>query len=265
MFGRALGVFMRISRLDTSLIVFLSLAVPLYLRLHDYRMALGRSLPLMVIAMCGFILNDIHDAERDEENHPNRPLPRKQLTDTHAAIIYFVLLAAALAALRAFVDAPMAAWYLLLLVALINYNYIVTFFPFLKNIYAAGTGTIPLVILALTLGRDQVSVTTLVALFCFLLGRELLMDVEDLRGDGNTLAKILGPVLATYAGFALKLGSVGVLLAGASGRLSINLAIAILALDVVFAVAWTKQQFRRVVLHGMKAQLALGIAYVATV
>ncbi|MBS1984288.1 MAG: UbiA family prenyltransferase [Bdellovibrionales bacterium] len=263
MIARAIAVFVRISRLDTSLIVFLSLAVPLYLRLHDYRAALGRAFPLLAISMCGFILNDIHDVERDAENHPDRPLPRRQLSQAQAAAIYFVLLAAALVTLRAFVDAPMAALYLLLLIALINYNYVVAYFPYLKNVYAAATGVLPLVILALTLGHAHIAIVTLLALFCFLLGRELLMDVEDLRGDTGTLAKRIGAPPATYAAFALKFLSAFTLLIAAPNGWPVQLAIAILSLDLIFAFAWTRSGLRRAVVHAMKAQLVLGIAYVA--
>src|ERR1700742_3690788 len=137
MLGRGLRALAAVSRLDTSAIVSASVAVPLYFKTNDLALALGKSLPLLAITMCGFILNDIHDVERDRENHPRRPLPREDLTEIQAAVIYFVLLACALIVLRAFVAPEIAVLYLLLLVALMNYNYVVKYFPILKNVYVA--------------------------------------------------------------------------------------------------------------------------------
>src|ERR1051326_1660581 len=240
MVGRAISAIARISRIDTSLVVFLSLGVPLYFKVHSVELALAKSLPILAIAMCGFILNDIHDIERDRENHPDRPLPRKQLSETQAAVLYFSLLSTALVMLRIFVDVEEIFLYLLLLIALINYNYIVDYFPYLKNVYVACVGIIPLLILSLLLKRQDMMLATIPALFAFLLGREILMDVEDLRGDGTTLSRVFGPRVAIRAGFCLKAAAGATLLVLASNNWMKICAVVMLGFDAAFVLIWFK-------------------------
>jgi hypothetical protein len=167
-----------------------------------------------------------------------------------------------LTVLRVFVEPAIAFLYLLLLVALINYNYVVAYFPYLKNLYVASAGLIPILILSLLLKQHRLMITTMCALFAYLLGRELLLDTEDLGGDGNTLVRMLGANAASILGFSFEAIAAVVLLVAASNVSARWCAATILAFEVIFAMLWPVHGLRRAILHAMKVQLALGIAYI---
>src|SRR3954466_2069741 len=115
----------QLTRLDSCAIVFLCVAIPLFVATGDLYDSPLRALPLLTISMCGFVINDIHDIEKDRLNHPERPLARNDLSPFTASVIYFLLLGISLVLVKALVDLAHVYLYLLLLISLINYNYIV--------------------------------------------------------------------------------------------------------------------------------------------
>src|SRR5262249_55421976 len=157
------------------------------------------------IFMCGYTANNLHDIEKDRENHPDRPLPAGEINISAAAIAFFCLLALALISVREWIVAPNAFLYLLILIAMINYNYVVFYFPSLKNVLVAFAGTIPLFILAEAAHGPTVRVSVICSLFFFLLGIEVLSDTEDIAGDGNTLVKMMGTRRAANIAFFAKI------------------------------------------------------------
>src|ERR1017187_7491524 len=73
----------QLTRVDSSVMGFLCLFIPVYARTGDVGLSLGRAIPLLFICMCTFIANDLDDFERDRINHPERPLPGHRLSPTH--------------------------------------------------------------------------------------------------------------------------------------------------------------------------------------
>src|SRR6266481_2021310 len=104
---------------------FLCLFIPIYVRTKDLAVSLGRAIPLLFICMCTFIANDLDDLERDQTNHPDRPLPARHLNPTVAAGLYFICLALSLFFTRHFADQRTAFWYYVLLTLSISYGYVV--------------------------------------------------------------------------------------------------------------------------------------------
>src|SRR5262249_44116806 len=142
--------------------------------------------------------------DKDRLNHPERPLARSALSPFSASVIYFVLLGVSLTLIKAVVELPYVYLYLLLLVGLINYNYVVLYTPILKNVYVATVGTIPLFILASLVPRQRGYILVVGSLFMFLLAREILMDIEDVVGDGMTFSKRVGLEHAQRIAFSVK-------------------------------------------------------------
>jgi geranylgeranylglycerol-phosphate geranylgeranyltransferase len=258
----AVTVVCALTRLDTCTIVFLSLLLPLYFASNDLLFSLKNSLPVLTICMCGFVINDLSDIEKDRENHPNRPLPSQTINELGASIIYFTLLAFSLITIKLYVSPAHVYLYVLLLVALINYNYVVAYVPAAKNIYVATVGLIPIFILASLVDSGSILVRIAPSLFLFLLGREMLMDVEDSKGDLNTLANLVGAKTAENVAFLLKsLGSVGLCLA-ITGTTDAALVVLLVLFDGLFAWAWKRGRYRRTTIHLMKLQLLVGIYFV---
>jgi 4-hydroxybenzoate polyprenyltransferase len=212
--------------------------------------------------MCGFVINDLHDIEKDAENHPARPLPSEQISPIVASIIYFALLTISLVTIKLYVAPSNVYLYFALLLGLINYNYVVEYIPYLKNPYVSAIGVIPLLILSSLLPSASSRVPIIAtALFLFLFGREMLMDVQDARGDSLTLVKRLGITTSEQVAFALKITGSVVLAAGARRLSEVALAGLVLLGDFVFLYSWRKQRLRRVIIFVMKLQLLLGIYF----
>jgi geranylgeranylglycerol-phosphate geranylgeranyltransferase len=211
--------------------------------------------------MSGFVINDLHDIEKDKTNHPHRPLPSQQVTPVAACILYFFLLTLSLVLIKANVEPTHTYIYLIFLVGLINYNYVVSYIPWLKDFYVATIGIFPLFILSSLLPEGRGHGPVIICLFLFLLGREMLMDIEDFGGDGETLVKKIGLGISAYAAFGAKfLGSL--FLSRQIGDLwGAIILFAVVVSDLLFLFLWSRPTMRGVVLFCMKLQLLLGIYY----
>src|SRR5688572_25750894 len=98
-------------------------------RTQDVGKSFVTATPLLFISMCTFIANDLNDRERDEINHPERPLPSGHVTPAFAATLYFGSLAAALFATRYWVREDIAFWYYLLIALSVSYGHVVDALP----------------------------------------------------------------------------------------------------------------------------------------
>lgn len=262
MIGSSIRLLGQLTRLDTCAIVFLCVAIPLFLVTGDPYDSTLRALPLLTISMCGFVINDIHDIEKDRLNHPDRPLARNELSPFAASIIYFLLLGISLVLVKALVDLSHVYLYLLLLIGLINYNYVVLHVPVLKNVYVAFVGTLPLLILASLVPQRAGYIFVIASLFLFLLAREILMDIEDVAGDGETFSKVVGIERAQWIAFSAKgIGDLALITKVHEGWSAVILGIIVLS-DLLCVWLWRQGSRRQAVLLVMKLQLLLGIYFV---
>lgn len=94
--------------MDSSVLAFLAIFLPLLVRTGNLAQSLGRAIPLLFVYMCAFIANDLDDVEKDRVNHPERSLPAGYVTPAVAAILYFACLALALFSTRHYVTPGLA-------------------------------------------------------------------------------------------------------------------------------------------------------------
>ncbi|MGA3028005.1 MAG: UbiA family prenyltransferase [Bryobacteraceae bacterium] len=153
--------------------------------------------------MCTFVANDLDDLERDQVNHPDRPLPSRNLNRTFAAVVYFVCLALALFLTRNFVDERVAFWYYALVTLSISYGYIVECLPSIKAPYVAMAISVPIFIVAVSYSERRLYIAA-VAGFLFALGREVCMDIGDRTGDIVSLMHRIRPERLAIGAFAVQ-------------------------------------------------------------
>jgi geranylgeranylglycerol-phosphate geranylgeranyltransferase len=122
MIGAAVKVIGALTPFDTCVIVFLLIFLPTYYFSNNFVFSLTHALPLLTISICGFVINDLRDIEKDRKNHPNRPLPSSAISEIGASVIYFSLLGASLILIKLYVELPYVYLYLLFLIGLVNYN-----------------------------------------------------------------------------------------------------------------------------------------------
>jgi len=219
------------------------------------------ALPILTASMSGFVLNDIFDEERDRVNHPTRPIPSGHLSSTTATILYFALLAGTLLTIKLYVPIEQLFMYLTFILLFSNYNFAVEKAPRLKNFYVAITTIIPVWIITDLIGIDRTRFVLIAALVLYIVGRELLMDVQDMDGDGSTLANLLGNRRSVRLAFALQTLAI-VSLTAIVGTSPQAFAIgAMFAMLVGFLLMWKRHELRRPIIHGMKLQIALAYTF----
>src|SRR5436190_1089983 len=91
-----LAAALRLLRLDSSFLAYLAVLLSCWSRTGDLRGSSTKALPLLFASMAAFVANDVDDRERDEINHPRRPLPNGRLSPTFAVVMFFGCLGTAL-------------------------------------------------------------------------------------------------------------------------------------------------------------------------
>jgi geranylgeranylglycerol-phosphate geranylgeranyltransferase len=251
---------LKLSRPPSCTLAFLTVFLPTYTHTQSISGSFAVSLPVFVICMCTFILNDIHDIHRDRINHPDRPLPSGDISPRSASIIYMSACGVALLLIGFFTDPYLHYIYLSAFVLAINYNVVVDTAPKLKTFYVASLILLCLILVGRIVG-SPVNTKLLIAAFLFVLGRELLMDIQDIRGDGNTLVKHVGPTTATCLAFCMQAAAVGILaFAVRTPEEAISVSVAGLLLSIII-YGWRKEHRRPELLRLMHLQMLAGVAF----
>jgi geranylgeranylglycerol-phosphate geranylgeranyltransferase len=162
----------------------------------DWKLLLPACLASILVAAAGNVINDCFDVRIDRINKPRRPLPSGRMTLPECRRYYAFLTALALvvaAAAGTFMLRIAVGWTLLLFL----------YSAFLKTRFLWGNLTVSFVcasgfpVGATLAGAPQAGILPAILSFFFLMGREIVKDVEDLRGDravgASTLAQHLGP------------------------------------------------------------------------
>jgi geranylgeranylglycerol-phosphate geranylgeranyltransferase len=252
---------LRLSRTATSALAFAMVFLPYYARTRDLWASITLATPIFTIAMCMFILNDINDVERDRINHPRRPLATGSISVRTAGIVYLLLFGTSLILVRILIERGVHFIYLAGFLLAINYNTVVNNLPKLKNPYVALTATVPVFIVNSALGTQAIPSSAAISIFLFIFGREMLMDVHDAPGDGETLAKSLTTGRAAVIAFILQAMALVVLgLHLTSSLRVVSLGLILLMFTYILA-RWKRPQKRLLLIHLMKVQLVAALSF----
>jgi 4-hydroxybenzoate polyprenyltransferase len=191
---------------------------------------------MTTLAMFGFVINDISDYHKDRAGGIGRPIAAGELSRKHAA-----WLGAALLLSTYLLSAAAGSGGMILAItsaALLLYSPVALRYPLIKDVYVAGLCCAPLYYGAVVGGR-RYAWYLYVLLACFVLGREVLMDADELPGDSRagvrTIAAVLGGRRTARIGATLMLLSAAVLVAVVRGRIETLAAIgALVGLACVF-------------------------------
>jgi len=155
--------------------------------------SVGAGLTMTTLTMFGFVVNDVVDFDKDARAGVRRPIATGELSRNRGvlfavALLFAVYLAAPVVGTGGKVLAVTSF-------ALVAYSPLAKRFPLCKGAYVAVLCCAPLWYGAVT-GGVQRTWLPYAALACFVLGREALMDSDELVGDRRaglrTIASILG-------------------------------------------------------------------------
>lgn len=256
-----LHAILRLSRLSTSLLGALAIFVALLARTRDLGVSFGQAIPLLFIAICTFVANDLDDLERDRVIHPDRPLPAGQLTPKFAAVLYFVSLALALFSTRYFVAQDVAFWYYGLTIVAISYGYIIDCLPSLKTPYVAATSSVPVLIIATSYPNEPSLYVIAGSVFLFTLGREICGVILDRHGDPVSYLHRFKPASLALVSFIVQIIGLPLLATQISRPGEIAAMLAMILLLVMAGVYWFKLASYRQATLLMKIQLFVGLYF----
>ncbi len=137
-----------------------------------------------LLAMGGYVINDVFDIEIDKINTPHRPLPKGEVTIGQAKLFSYLLFALGVGITLLIPDIPIPAFLLALFGGILLYLYAAYF----KRLGIVGNLVIGiLVAIPFIFGGLLTKSNSLIypATFAFLInvGREIVKDIEDVHGD----------------------------------------------------------------------------------
>ena len=252
---------LRLARFDSALLGFLALFLPSFVRSHNAGLSIVRAMPLFFICICTFISNDLEDVDRDLVNHPDRPLPSRQIAPVFAVLLYFTCLGAALLLTHHYVSEGVAFWYYGLLTLAISYGYIVEYLPSLKPLYVAVASSIPVLIVLAWYPNESRLYLVAAAVFFLTAGREMCMDIKDRPGDEDSFIQKFNPTRLAIAAFGLQ--AIGLVVLGVQVHdvaSTVDL-IAMVCLLVLAGLSWFAWSSYRAAIIVMKLQFFVGLYF----
>ncbi len=175
--------YLKISRCQNNLITFVSVLLGGFIGgVSSWTGLLLAGISASLISAGGYVLNDYFDLEIDKINRPERVLPRGELLSKTALIFSVTLFGAGLilSFLLAFTSA---------IIALAATFFLVLYDAKFKREFLIGNVTVGAVCaLAFVYGgvfsrSPEISWIPAILAFLFHMGRELIKDMEDLKGD----------------------------------------------------------------------------------
>lgn len=198
--------FASTTRLLTSLLIGSIILLPAISNLSLFEHLLKISIVLVLTVMGGFTLNDYFDSVKDKINKVHRPIPRGILTKKatlHLSI--FLLLVAILFLSFSTPSLTDIIFIAFVVIGITVYNLIIKYFAYLKSFFCAFLCCLPFFYIMKSYNFLSISYFLPLSIFFYISGRELLMDIHDVKGDQidgiHTLPIILGKKFTQIVAF----------------------------------------------------------------
>ncbi len=241
--------FLVLIRTVPSLLIALAVFFPSVYTGRGVWASVLSALPFFLSAAGGYALNDYYDVEKDSITKPYRAIPSGKLSRlTVLRFSRITISLAVLAALAAFFFSQNLfelGLYISCILSVTLYNVVVKHVSLSKTFLTAIVSSIPLLFSVIAYQYPPVYLFLPLATCSFILGREWLMDVRDLKGDtGRTLTipMQLGTRPTIILGFVFQFATVLLLLPIAinfPSYWSISLIIMIGVSSALLAKLWT--------------------------
>lgn len=156
--------------------------------LYRYQFALCQSvcyaIPFALDAMGCFAINDYYDYEKDVINKPYRILPMKLISKSTALWIgYLLFLLSMVTALFASRNVYEMLIYVFVAIAAFVYGRFIDYLGKIKSIYTSIIITIPLLFVVNKCRIEVSSFFLFLSVVLYISGKELIMDIYDIKGD----------------------------------------------------------------------------------
>lgn len=202
-----------LSRIVTSSLISLAVLIPSLNRGNSFYDSLAHSLPFFLTAVGGFALNDFYDVGKDKVNKPYRAIPSGKLSARLVlAVSLIFLFAAVVLSIILSRTSTEFVLYALTLLGVSTYNYFVKYLSISKTFLTSTISALPLLYSVLIFDYPTTYLLLPLATSAFILGREWLMDVRDIKGDSmggiTTIPMLIGRNQTAKLGFLFQFLSV---------------------------------------------------------
>ncbi|MBV9925683.1 MAG: UbiA family prenyltransferase [Acidobacteria bacterium] len=266
---RSLVGLLLVIRVITSLVIAAIVVLPSVGEGVEIGKAVMMALPFFLAAAGGFALNDYYDVAKDVINKPYRAIPSKRL-GSRAVLATGVLLIAAALLVAFYVSGSKVEliMYCSSIAGVSLYNLFVKHLTLSKNFLTSAISTLPVLYVVVVLQYPSIYLLIPAATSMFLLGREWLMDIRDIKGDRSdgirTLPMIIGAGLTAKISFCALILSAFILLPFAVSTWSAGnfLLLGVLLLStVLLASLWSYDagKHRRAIVLGLWLPMSCGI------
>ena len=259
-----------------ALLTFISVAIGAYLASRttalawDWWRVFAAALSASLILCAGNAFNDLQDQESDRINHPNRPLVQGTMSRTGAW--WVAILCGIIGLILAFsLSATLGVIALSVSVLLLAYSLILQSLPLIGNLSVAIMAALTFPYGGLSVGSIRGTEYPAIFALLFHLGREIVKDLEDRRGDAmagfSTLAVRFGVqfprILASFVLALLIVMTVIPFLTGTYGLtyfFIVLFGVDGLLVGIIWKL-WSSEDARslRQVSLGLKAGMAIGL------
>lgn len=256
-------------RIITSLVIAAIVVLPSVSEGMGIGKAILTALPFFLAAAGGFALNDYYDVAKDRINKPYRAIPSERLSPNAVLATAIVFIASSLlVSIYVSTNKFELLMYSLCTVGVSFYNLFVKHLTLSKNFITAAISTLPVLYVVVVLQYPSVYLLIPVATSVFLLGREWLMDIRDMRGDNSagirTLPMIIGSNLTARISFCSLILSAVILLPLAAATWSawnFLLLGTLLLSTAILASFWSYDsgRHRRAIVIGLWLPMSCGI------
>lgn len=203
--------------IPSSSMIFVLIFVPSIINGLSVLMAILRALPLTLIAMAGFALNNYIDADKDKINKPKRAIPSGILSRWFASqlctILYMVSIIILVSIKRDFFELLVSFG---AIVGTLIYSLFSKKLGYIKTLITGLLTTAPFLIVMHYYQPSVNIILFLSAIVLSTIGKELLMDINDIKGDDfvgqHTIATKLGRARTQVLSLAISVFAVALYL-----------------------------------------------------
>lgn len=260
--------FLVVARVITSLLLTLPVFLPSAHGGNSFSLSFLLAMPFLLTAIGGFALNDFYDAEKDRINKPYRAIPSGKLPNSAVLSIAIVCLTLSpLLALLAARNSRELLLYLTTICGAAGYNLLIKYLSLSKTFLTAALSSIPFIYSIGSFNYPNIYLLLPLATSCYVLGREWLMDIRDMKGDTSdgmrTIPMVIGSRVTETLAFSLQFFSIALLTPLALSRssyLSLFVVITMFLFLLVLARLWfrTDTSLHRRVVQGFWIPMVLG-------
>jgi len=224
----------------SSMMIFILLFVPSIINGIGLGASLSRSLPLTLIAMAGFALNNYVDVRKDRINKPNRAIPSGVISRRSALLLSIALYLVSMVLSHISTNSLFVLTiYTLALLGTVAYSLLSKKIGYIKTLIT-GLLTITPFLVALHYYQPSINGTLfLLAVVMATIGKELLMDIRDIRGDSAagyyTIATLFGKEKTQAISIVFSVVALVLYFFSFKFNTAIGLVITMLAAIIVFA------------------------------